>query len=131
METITILLIWGGLLGVYGAREFEDEQEQIVDTLDAIQDFDSSGDEIYKEFLPGEHRIKRTRVDSFGYQTEPIEGYMIESVCLRWPSNKNVITYVNTLPVVVLGDLHKDGAVTFDQFGQVVTKDSVKTIGSK
>lgn len=110
------------------AYQFVDIKEQVIDTPDTIEDFNKDGDTITKEFLPGEHQIKRTRVDSFYYETEPIEGYAIESVAVKGYSDKNIITYVNTLPVVVHGKEHSDGTVTFDEFGEVITRNSVKTI---
>lgn len=108
--------------------QFVDTKEQVIDTPYTIQDFNKDGETITKEFLPGEHKIKRTRVDAFYYETEPIEGYMIESVAVKGYSDKNIITYVNTLPVVVEGKEQRDGTVTFDEFGEVITKDSVKTM---
>lgn len=125
LEIAQLCLVAGCLL--YGiSREFYDEQKQVFDTLSTTEDFNNDGEEIIREFLPGEHRIIRTRVDFFGYQTEPIDGYTIESVNLKSFSNKNIITYVNTLPVVVRGECHSDGTITFDEFGEVITKDSVK-----
>lgn len=110
------------------AIQFVDKKKQVIDIPFSIEDFPNDGEEIYKEFLPGEHKIERTRVDIF-YDTteEPIEGYMIENVAVSRDINK--ITYVNTLPVVVEGKEHRDGTVTFDEFGEVITKDSVKTMG--
>jgi len=122
--TFTGLIIAGSI-----AYQFVDEQEQVVEVPDVIEDFNNNGGEITKEFLPGEHRIKRTRVDAFYYETEPVEGYIIESVAVKGYSDKNIITYVNTVPVVAEGKENMDGTVTFDEFGQVITKDSVKTMG--
>ncbi len=120
--TFTGLIIAGSI-----AYQFVDAKEQAVEVPDVIEDFNNNRGEITKEFLPGEHRIKRTRVDAFYYETEPIEGYTIESVAIK--GYTNIITYANTLPVVVKGNEHRDGTVTFDEFGQVITKDSVKTMG--
>ena len=122
--SLTGVLIAGAI-----AYQFVDTKEQVIDTPYATQDFNKDGETITKEFLPGEHRTKRTRVDAFYYETEPIEGYMIESVAVKGYSDKNIITYVNTLPVVVEGKEQRDGTVTFDEFGEVITKDSVKTMG--
>ena len=120
--TFTGLIIAGSI-----AYQFVDAKEQAVEVPDVIEDFNNNRGEITKEFLPGEHRIKRTRVDAFYYETEPIEGYTIESVAIK--GYTNIITYANTLPVVAEGKENMDGTVTFDEFGQVITKDSVKTMG--
>lgn len=127
-STATYVLIMGVFIAIFVGDEFYDKQEQVVDTPSTLEDFNSDGGEITREFLPGEHRIKRTRVDSFGYKTEPIDGYLIEDVTLKRIGNRNVITYVNTLPVVVEGKEQRDGTVTFDEFGEVIIKDSVKTM---
>lgn len=127
LEIARLCLVVGCLL-YFVSREFYDEQKQVLDTLSTTEDFNNTGEEIIREFLPGEHRIIRTRIDSFGYQTEPIDGYTIESVNLKSLSNKNIIIYVNTLPVVVRGECHGDGTITFDELGEVITKDSVKVM---
>ncbi|MDE6142261.1 MAG: hypothetical protein K2G03_06620 [Bacilli bacterium] len=124
-------LIMGTALWLFISSEFYDEQEQIVEdsSVCLVNTIDEEG-QLCHEFLPGEHKIKRTRVDSFGYETEPIDGYMIENVTLKCFGNRNIITYVNTLPVIVRGVEQKDGTITFDEFGEVITKDSVKSLGS-
>lgn len=129
LDQIGYYLVTGVFIVGAIAYQFVDVKEQVVDTPDAIQDFNKDGETITKEFLPGEHKIKRTRVDAFYYETEPIEGYMIESVAVKGYSDKNIITYVNTLPVIVEGKEQVDGTVTFDEFGKVIKKDSVKTMG--
>ncbi|MDE5587500.1 MAG: hypothetical protein K2I72_03915, partial [Bacilli bacterium] len=103
---------------------------QFVD--DSMDYSDNTYDEdgkICHIFLPGEHRIERTRHDSWRYEATAPDGYMIESVMVKGGNHKNQIVYVNTVPVIAQGEEQKDGTITFNQFGEVVTKD--KTIGSK
>lgn len=127
-------LIWDGF--VFGALVVgsvfyynHDVQEQIVD--DSVNYFDNTIDEdgkIYHIFLPGEHRVMRTRNDSFSYEIASPDGYMIESVTVSGVFHQNQAVYVNTVPVIVQGTEQKDGTITFDEFGEVIEKDKKKSL---
>ncbi len=132
-----IKLIGGGIvfcgLVVYSLVYYNrDEQEQIVgDSIDYSEDTIDEEGHIRHEYLPGEHRIVRTRNDSFRYEVTAPDGYMIESVTVQGNLDRNQVVYVNIVPVIVQGTEQKDGTVTFDDFGEVLVNPSVKTLGSQ
>lgn len=111
-----------------------EDKNQVLDSQIEFDDSDTYLDEngeICCNFVPGEHRIMISRNDIFPHEMDSIDGYIIESIKTNaWRDNCQ-ITYVNIELVTVKGEEHGDGTVTFDEFGEVITKDSIKAMGSK
>ena len=73
----------------------------------------------------GEHIIEVSRNDAYGYQSYNIEGYTIKNVEINGWRDNNVITYVNTEPVIVELTNDNNGKLEFNDFGKV-EKENIK-----
>lgn len=94
------------------------EAEMDYNHLDTF--LDEQG-QTYCRFLPGGHRIMISRNDSLRHEIDTVNGYTIESVITNaWRDNCEVI-YVNTEPVVVQGTIDKNGKISFNDFGEVIS----------
>ncbi len=115
---IPYVLIFSIGSGGYCYYRLNDKQEQIC--ADDIDCCDISIDEyghIYKSFEVGEHHIKISRNDLFCHEFDKVEGYVIDGVSFDGLLDKCVISYVNSVPVVVQANFRKDNELKFDNFG--------------
>ena len=93
--------------------------------------FTTEDGKTYGYFDVGEHTIKVSRNDVYTYRTKEIEGYTIKEVEVNSWRDNNKITYVNTVPVVVLATQSKNGEYEFNTFGTVQSTKTEETGKSK
>lgn len=99
-----------------------DNKTQIIETeAPDLDTFVNEEGQICCNFEPGEHKIKISRNDAYYHKINSIDGYNIESVDVNGWRDNNQVVYVNVEPVVAVGTLNKDGIMTFNDFGEVIT----------
>ena len=116
-------------LGVFFSYYLIDHQTQIlVEPTEYLEEFEDSEEEPTHEFLPGEHKIERTRMDALPHTIEEVDGYRIESVKIIAGIDQSKTIYVNVEPVIAIGEIDQDGNVRFNEFGKPMIKDKKKLI---
>lgn len=128
---LSISLFAGSIAG--SALYYNVETTKQVQEADAQQTpvFTTEDGKTYGYFDVGEHTIKVSRNDVYTYRTEEIEGYTIKEVEVNSWRDNNQITYVNTVPVVVLATQSKNGEYEFNTFGAVQSTKTEETGKSK
>lgn len=128
---LSISLFAGSIAG--SALYYNVETTKQVQPADTQQTpvFTTEDGKTYGYFDVGEHVVKVSRNDVYTYRTEEIEGYTIKEVEVNSWRDNNQITYVNTVPVVVLATQSKDGEYKFNTFGTVETTKTEETGKSK
>jgi len=122
-DDIRFVLFKITFVGVLLSYYLVDHQTQIlVEPTEYLEEFVDMDVELIHEFLPGEHKIERTRVDVFPHTIEEIDGYKIESVQTIAGIDQSKTIYVNTETVVAIGEIDRDGNVRFNEFGKKAIK---------
>lgn len=112
-----------GLCCISGVSYYSYEKQiQLVECeTNDLDTFVNENGQICCNFDEGQHKIKVSRNDAYYHQINSVDGYSIESVDVNGWRDNNQVIYVNAEPVTVVGTKQKDGTVTFDNFGNVIT----------
>lgn len=124
---LSISLLAGSIAGSALYYNVETTNQVRQETNQQTPVFTDEDGKTYGYFDVGEHTIKVSRNDVYTYRTEEIEGYTIKEVEVNSWRDNNKITYVNTVPVVVLATQSKDGEYEFNTFGTVETTKTEET----
>lgn len=128
---LSISLFAGSIAGSALYYNVETTNQVRQETNQQTPTFTTEDGKTYGYFDVGEHTIKVSRNDVYTYRTEEIEGYTIKEVEVNSWRDNNKITYVNTVPVVVLATQSKNGEYKFNTFGTVETTKTEETRKSK
>lgn len=128
---LSISLFAGSIAGSALYYNVETTNQVSQETNQQTPTFTTEDGKTYGYFDVGEHTIKVSRNDVYTYRTEEIEGYTIKEVEVNSWRDNNQITYVNTVPVVVLATQSKNGEYEFNTFGTVENTKTEETGKSK
>ena len=128
---LSISLFAGSLVGTALYYNVETTKQVRQETNQQTPVFTTEDGKTYGYFDVGEHIIKVSRNDAFTYRTEEIDGYTIKEVEVNSWRDNNQITYINTVPVVVLATQSENGEYEFNTFGTVETTKTEETGKSK
>ena len=128
---LSISLFAGSIAGSALYYNVETTNQVRQETNQQTPTFTTEDGKTYGYFDVGEHTIKVSRNDVYTYRTEEIEGYTIKEVEVNSWRDNNKITYVNTVPVVVLATQSKNGEYEFNTFGTVEKTKTEETRKSK
>lgn len=128
---LSISLFAGSIAGSALYYNVETTNQVRQETNQQTPTFTTEDGKTYGYFDVGEHTIKVSRNDVYTYRTEEIEGYTIKEVEVNSWRDNNKITYVNTVPVVVLATQSKNGEYEFNTFGTLETTKTEETRKSK
>lgn len=128
---LSISLFAGSIAGSALYYNVETTTQVRQETNQQTPTFTTEDGKTYGYFDVGEHTIKVSRNDVYTYRTKEIEGYTIKEVEVNSWRDNNKITYVNTVPVVVLATQSKNGEYEFNTFGTVETTKTEETRKSK
>lgn len=121
-----------GIVGISGyyylPDNFNDNIKQIGDADINIDDLEiSDSGDMYYLFNEGEHRVQMSQIDTLYRKIESIEGYEIVGVEVNGWRNNSQVTFINKVPVRAKVTSSTDGSLKFDDFGEVLEKEKVKS----
>ena len=126
--TIITIGTTGGTLAAIGVSEvLPKEKTQVCGNTANIDDNDiiiNENGEYCKSYDIGEHKIVIS--DSNHHIYKEVPGYTIDEAELNKPFNKDKIEYINTFPVIAVGELNDDGTIEFNEFGLIQEKQKIK-----
>lgn len=99
-------------------------QEQVCEINLENNIYNDEYGKTYCCFEAGEHIITISRNDAYYHKSEIVEGYTIKEVEINGWRDNNKITYVNTVPVIVEATKDKDGKLTFNNFGMIISENN-------
>lgn len=114
------IVLLAAAMGGGGLCDYTIESQNQIEVNDNSDDifYDDLGNTC-KHFDIGEHKIKISRNDIYYHNVKMVEGYQIENVKINGWRDNSQVTYVNTVPVDVIGTVSKNGKIEFDHFGVV------------
>lgn len=125
----TMVLGIAGISGYYYLPDnFKDNIKQMGEADINIDDLEiSDSGEMYYLFNEGEHRVQMSQNDAWHRKIESVEGYEIVGVEVNGWRDNSQVTFINKVPVRVRVTGSIDGSLKFDDFGEVLDREKVKS----
>lgn len=114
---ISTAIFVGSLVGTVAYYNYESKSQVCEIDMNNKNIFVDEQGNFCCYFDVGEHVISISRNDAYYHSVTAPEGYTIKEVKLNSWKDNNKITYVNTVPVLVIGTKAKDGHLEFKDFG--------------
>lgn len=123
-----VVAILGGMTAYYLPDNFQDKVKQVSEADINPDDLEIlENGEMYYIFSEGEHKVKMSHNDMFYRHIEAVEGYEIADVEVNGWRDNSQVTFVNTEPVKVKMTSDKEGKLKFDDFGEVIEEEKVRS----
>lgn len=123
-----IVAMIGGMTAYYLPDNFQENIKQVSEADITTEDLEiAENGDIYYVFSEGEHKVEMSHNDMFYRHIDAVEGYEIVDVKVKGWRDNSKVTFVNKVPVKVKVTNDKDGKLKFDDFGEVVEAEKVRS----